>query len=119
MTDEKGRTTASIYTISYLADSAATAERPVAFVFNGGPGAASVFLHLGARAQGPFAPLAELPTAPAARRNCPGDIVVWLNLPTGIYHFRGERWYGRTRSGAYVCRGRRIGACMRATRNGQ
>ena len=47
LTDGKGETTAAIFTTSYLADRAAAA-RPVAFVFNGGPGAASVFLHLGA-----------------------------------------------------------------------
>jgi carboxypeptidase C (cathepsin A) len=41
----KGVETASVFTISYLA---AGAGRPVSFVFNGGPGAASVFLHLGA-----------------------------------------------------------------------
>jgi carboxypeptidase C (cathepsin A) len=46
--NEKGDTTASIYTISYLSAPPAAAARPVAFVFNGGPGAASVFLHLGA-----------------------------------------------------------------------
>ena len=46
--DQKGAATASIYTVSYLADAAAGQRRPVAFVFNGGPGAASVFLHLGA-----------------------------------------------------------------------
>jgi hypothetical protein len=45
--------------------------------------------------------------------------VVWLNLPTGIYHFAGERWYGRTNSGAYVCEHDAEGAGMRATRNGQ
>lgn len=48
VTDAKGATTASIYTIAYLADAAAGNLRPVSFVFNGGPGAASVFLHLGA-----------------------------------------------------------------------
>ena len=48
LTDQKGEPTASIYTVSYLADAAAGRKRPVAFVFNGGPGAASVFLHLGA-----------------------------------------------------------------------
>jgi carboxypeptidase C (cathepsin A) len=48
LTDQKGEPTASIYTISYLADSPPGAKRPVAFIFNGGPGAASVFLHLGA-----------------------------------------------------------------------
>jgi carboxypeptidase C (cathepsin A) len=49
LTDTKGDPTASIFTISYVADvPAGSAPRPVAFVFNGGPGAASVFLHLGA-----------------------------------------------------------------------
>ena len=46
--DAKGTVTASIYTTSYLVDSATGGPRPVSFVFNGGPGAASVFLHLGA-----------------------------------------------------------------------
>jgi hypothetical protein len=31
--------------------------------------------------------------------------VVWLNLPSGIYHYRGKRWYGQTRRGASVARG--------------
>ncbi len=48
LTDAKGAATASIYTIAYLAEAAAGGGRPVSFVFNGGPGAASVFLHLGA-----------------------------------------------------------------------
>ncbi len=48
LTDRKGEAVASVYTVSYLADAPAGTERPVAFVFNGGPGAASVFLHLGA-----------------------------------------------------------------------
>src|SRR5437763_7351207 len=48
LTDTKGEPTASIYTVSYLAEAPAGQRRPVAFVFNGGPGAASVFLHLGA-----------------------------------------------------------------------
>jgi carboxypeptidase C (cathepsin A) len=54
VTDSKGVTTASIFTVGYVADSnhgpngPRDNERPVSFVFNGGPGAASVFLHLGA-----------------------------------------------------------------------
>ena len=48
LTDQKGATTATIFTVSYLAAAPAGATRPVSFVFNGGPGAASVFLHLGA-----------------------------------------------------------------------
>jgi len=55
VTDAKGAVTASIFTVAYVADGKAGppngsngGERPVSFVFNGGPGAASVFLHLGA-----------------------------------------------------------------------
>jgi carboxypeptidase C (cathepsin A) len=48
VTDAKGNVTASIFTVSYLADPESGGDRPVSFVFNGGPGAASVFLHLGA-----------------------------------------------------------------------
>jgi len=48
LTDRKGQAVASVYTVSYLADAPGGTQRPVAFVFNGGPGAASVFLHLGA-----------------------------------------------------------------------
>ena len=48
LTDAKGETTATVFTIAYLTDAAPGRERPVSFVFNGGPGAASVFLHLGA-----------------------------------------------------------------------
>jgi len=28
--------------------------------------------------------------------------VVWLNIPSGIYHFKGQRWYGNTKSGQYM-----------------
>ncbi|MGH7114087.1 MAG: S10 family peptidase [Stellaceae bacterium] len=48
LTDQKGAATASIFTVSYLGPAPAGAARPVSFVLNGGPGAASVFLHLGA-----------------------------------------------------------------------
>jgi hypothetical protein len=58
-------------------------------------------------------------TASAAQHHCPSDTVVWLNLPSGIYHYAGERWYGRTNDGAYVCEKEAIKAGDRATRNGQ
>jgi carboxypeptidase C (cathepsin A) len=48
VSDAKGNTTASIFTVSYLTDGENGNARPVSFIFNGGPGAASVFLHLGA-----------------------------------------------------------------------
>jgi hypothetical protein len=39
-----------------------------------------------------------------ARKYCQADIVVWLNTATGIYHFKGMRWYGNTTSGAFACK---------------
>jgi hypothetical protein len=59
------------------------------------------------------------PTEEQAPQHCPRDTVVWLNLPTGIYHFKGERWYGRTKNGAFVCMKEADAAGDRATRNGQ
>jgi carboxypeptidase C (cathepsin A) len=43
----KSEVTARIFSVAYTLDEKA-ADRPVTFVFNGGPGAASAFLHLGA-----------------------------------------------------------------------
>ncbi|AZO70659.1 MULTISPECIES: peptidase S10 [unclassified Mesorhizobium] len=45
----KGEVTAEIFYVAYTQQSPAPAkERPITFVFNGGPGAASAYLHLGA-----------------------------------------------------------------------
>jgi hypothetical protein len=54
-----------------------------------------------------------------AQQHCPSDVVVWLNLPTMIWHTRGERWYGATKHGAYVCRKDAAAEAARETRNGQ
>ena len=46
--DEAGEPRASIFSTAYLAeDMKDPAERPVTFVFNGGPGSSSMWLHLG------------------------------------------------------------------------
>jgi carboxypeptidase C (cathepsin A) len=45
---KKEKPVAEIFSISYVADAAEGDERPVTFVFNGGPGASSAYLHLGA-----------------------------------------------------------------------
>ena len=45
LTNDKGEAAAKIF---YVAYATGEAGRPVSFVFNGGPGAASAFLHLGA-----------------------------------------------------------------------
>jgi carboxypeptidase C (cathepsin A) len=62
---KKEKPAAEIFSVSYVAEPA-DAERPVMFVFNGGPGASSAFLHLGA--VGPqrvaFPPDGTLPELP-------------------------------------------------------
>ncbi|HKS21915.1 MAG TPA: peptidase S10 [Thermoanaerobaculia bacterium] len=46
--DNDGKNTASFFTIAYTKDGVAHPEdRPITFVFNGGPGSASVWLHFG------------------------------------------------------------------------
>ena len=56
---------------------------------------------------------------PATELECKNDIVVWLNTNSGIYHLKGERWYGRTKNGEYICKKDAERAGKRETRNGQ
>src|SRR4249919_4294679 len=62
---KKEKPSAEIFSVSYVAGGA-DRSRPVTFVFNGGPGAASAYLHMGA--VGPqrvdFPPDGTLPTMP-------------------------------------------------------
>lgn len=67
----------------------------------------------------PSLALDSFDTQQKAQQHCPSDTVVWLNLPSGIYHFKGQRWYGATKRGAYVCRREADHSGDRATRNGE
>ncbi len=46
--EKRGEPEAAVFTTSYFLDDTSVAARPVCFVFNGGPGSASIWLHLGA-----------------------------------------------------------------------
>ena len=48
LTDEDGKVDAHIFFIAYTLDNPGPGRRPLTFSFNGGPGSASVWLHLGA-----------------------------------------------------------------------
>jgi carboxypeptidase C (cathepsin A) len=48
LTDQAGRPTAEIAYVAYSLDGGDPATRPITFAFNGGPGAASAYLHFGA-----------------------------------------------------------------------
>jgi hypothetical protein len=58
-------------------------------------------------------------TEELAQKRCPSDVVVWLNLPTHIYHWKDMRWYGNTKNGAYVCKTDADENGNRGTLNGQ
>ncbi len=45
-------------------------------------------------------PAGEPPRAASAGN----DALVWLNTQTGVWHEQGQRWYGKTREGAFVTR---------------
>lgn len=46
--DPAGNVTGSIFSFSYLRTDVSETNRPLLFVFNGGPGAASIWIHIGA-----------------------------------------------------------------------
>jgi hypothetical protein len=54
-----------------------------------------------------------------AQQHCPKDVVVWLNLPTMIWHYKGQRWYARTQHGAFACEKEAAASGARGTKNGQ
>ncbi len=47
MKDKDEKQIAKIFYVAYTADNAGKGKRPVTFVFNGGPGSASIWLHMG------------------------------------------------------------------------
>ena len=68
-------------------------------------------------ATGTPAAAGQFATEAAAQSHCPGDIVVWANLQSRIYHFNGTRDYGNTKKGAYMCERDTASAGFRAAKN--
>lgn len=52
-----------------------------------------------------------------AKSRCPGATVVWANTNSRIYHFAGNRNYGNTKSGAYMCESDAQAEGIRAPKN--
>ncbi len=53
----------------------------------------------------------------AAKTHCRTGTVVWANLDSKIYHFSGNRSYGHTKKGAYMCETDAAAQGMRAAKN--
>lgn len=81
LTNDKGEITAKLFYVAYATGEAA---RPISFVFNGGPGAAAAFLHLGAI--GPkvlnFTEDGAAPVQPIALRENPDN---WLGFTDLVF----------------------------------
>jgi hypothetical protein len=69
----------------------------------------------------PSAPSTRFKTEAAAKAHCPDDTVVWATLTRArLYHLSGDRYYGKSRRGAYMCQKDADAAGMRlATRRGR
>jgi carboxypeptidase C (cathepsin A) len=82
--DEKGKKTAEVVFTAYVLDGPKDPNRPVTFAFNGGPGAASVYLNLGAigpkRVQ--FGAQGDSPSDPARLTDNPGT---WLDFTDMVF----------------------------------
>jgi hypothetical protein len=59
----------------------------------------------------------QFTTEAQAKSHCPGDTVVWANLDSKVYHFSGNKSYGNTKSGAYMCEKDTTATGMRAAKN--
>ncbi|HLG49989.1 MAG TPA: hypothetical protein VKY24_27360 [Reyranella sp.] len=102
--NEKGERQARIFYVAYTRDGANPDRRPITFVFNGGPGSSSAYLHLGALGPRivPFGPDGQMPDAAAKLVDNPDH---WLDLtdlvfvdPVGTGYSRatgdGKRFWG-------------------------
>jgi carboxypeptidase C (cathepsin A) len=96
LSDAKGARTASIFTVTYLVEPKQGQPRPVAFLFNGGPGAASAYLHLGAVGPRVMEPQANgaVPGPPVGLVDNPSTWLDFTDLvfvdPVGTGFSRGE-----------------------------
>jgi hypothetical protein len=65
---------------------------------------------------GPTLDAGQFADEASAKGRCPTDTVVWVNLPSKVYHFAGTKSYGTTKRGAYMCEKEAIVAEDRASK---
>ena len=82
--DEKGKKIAEVVFNAYILDGPRQPNRPVTFAFNGGPGAASVYLNLGAIGPKhvPFGAQGDAPSTPAQLVDNPET---WLDFTDLVF----------------------------------
>ena len=60
----------------------------------------------------------QFKTEQAAQKHCPSDTVVWLNTYSGIWHYKGAKYWMNTKYGAFVCEKEAAELGMRASKDG-
>jgi hypothetical protein len=61
----------------------------------------------------------QFPNRADAEAHCPGEVVVWVDLTTRIFYYRGQDRYASTKSGAYLCERDVKGSGYRPNRTGR
>jgi carboxypeptidase C (cathepsin A) len=83
LTDTQGQPQADIAFLAYTLDDADPATRPVAFAVNGGPGASSAWLQLGAL--GPWRLALQGPPAPSSPSTPVANAETWLDFTDLVF----------------------------------
>ncbi|MGE5412574.1 MAG: ComEA family DNA-binding protein [Syntrophomonadaceae bacterium] len=60
----------------------------------------------------------ESATGPTEARQPPAKGMVWVNTETKVYHYEGDRWYGKTKEGKFMTEQDAIRAGYRAAKTG-
>jgi hypothetical protein len=61
----------------------------------------------------------QFPTPAAAGEHCPGEVIVWVDLETHVFYYRGQDRYGSTKQGAYMCQRDLKGGGFKPNRSGR
>ena len=64
----------------------------------------------------PGKPAAKASPTPASQTT-PGPGNVWVNLDSGVYHYRNSRYYGKTKNGKYMSESDAVSSGYRAAKN--
>ena len=55
--------------------------------------------------------------APSVSQGTPGPGMVWVNLSSGVYHYPGHQFYGKTKNGKYMSEDEAVKAGYHAAKN--
>jgi hypothetical protein len=113
---------ASVDDLSKSGIPASTIQKIKPLVTAGGGSAANAANNVSASNQAQPEPPSQTPpsrqtaTTSAAQGN-PGPGMVWVNLDSGVYHYQGSRYYGKTKNGKYMSESEAINAGYHAAKN--